>query len=116
MINEKAKAYRFETFLGGVNAIHDEFENTELVLAGSEDKNFIVAFQRRLDDGTLLNFQSITGELPVIIMDDEGTRWDIFGRAVDGPREGQKLTPVVQMMGYWFSFAAFYPGLDIYGI
>ena len=37
-----------------------------------------------------------------------------FGHAIDGLRAGETLTPVPKMMGYWFSFAAFYPEITIF--
>ena len=74
----------------------------------------MVAFNRTLADGTLLNFEVVNNELPIILLDNEGTKWDIFGRGVSGPRKGQKLDSFPQMMGYWFSFAAFYPDLKLF--
>ncbi len=41
--------------------------------------------------------------------------WDIFGRAVSGTRKGDRLKHTRSFMGYWFSFAAFYPNVTIYG-
>lgn len=114
LINGKAKAYRMDSFSNTISVLTDDFENTRLVAAGSNDLNLMVAFNRDLSDGTTLDFQAIQNELPAILRDNEGTTWDVFGRAVSGPRTGQKLEPVTQMMGYWFSWAAFYPGLEIY--
>jgi hypothetical protein len=61
----------------------------------------------------VLEFQKTNSPLPALLDDDEGNTWDVFGKAIAGPREGQKLFPVPQMMGYWFSFAAFYPDIEI---
>ena len=44
----------------------------------------------------------------------EGNKWNIFGEAVSGPRKNTKLTPIKGCIGYWFSFGALYPGIDIY--
>jgi hypothetical protein len=41
------------------------------------------------------------------MQDDEGTMYDVFGRAVDGPGKGENLSAVTQFMGYWFAWAAF---------
>ena len=98
-----------------IKIIQDEFEETPIVLAGSSGKNFIVSFKRTLEDGTILDFKLSEKALPVIMADEEGNSWDIFGRAVDGARKGERLIPTRSMMGYWFIFNAMYPGVDIYG-
>lgn len=111
---ESVRAYRFESFESSLSLIYDEFLTEKLVIVGSDNLNFMVAFHRELADGTLLEFESVQDELPVILSDQEGNRWDAFGRAISGPREGEHLQQLTQMMGYWFSFAAFYPGISIY--
>lgn len=107
-----------EVILSGskeVTIIKDEFEDTPIVVAGSSGKNFIVSFKRTLEDGTLLDFSPAAAKLPIIMVDNEGNSWDIFGKAVEGERKGERLIPIRSMMGYWFIFNAMYPGVDIYG-
>lgn len=93
--------------------IHDTFEGSEIIVAGNARDQFIVSFDRTLN-GTLLEFSESALPLPVIMDDNEGNSWDIFGLAVEGPRKGESLVPTQSLMGYWFSFATFYPGLQIY--
>ncbi|MDZ7691925.1 MAG: hypothetical protein U5K69_12490 [Balneolaceae bacterium] len=52
--------------------------------------------------------------LPVIMKDQEGNRWDLFGYAVEGPREGERLGPTSSYIGYWFAWADLFPGVEIY--
>jgi len=49
------------------------------------------------------------------LIDNEGTKWDIFGKAVDGPRTGIELKPTLSYISYWFAWGAFYPGAEIHG-
>lgn len=111
--NEKAKAFRFSQLDANENLISTSFNNKNLVIAGSKSANLMVAFNTKLVDGTVLEFQTTNSPFPALLEDDEGNTWDVFGRAIAGPREGQKLFPVPQMMGYWFSFAAFYPDIEL---
>lgn len=98
-----------------VTIVHDDFADKKLVVAGSKASNFIVAFERVLSDGTELQFEVIDKRLPVLMKDNEGNEWDIFGRAVEGLRKGEQLIPTNSYMGFWFSFAAFYPEVEIHG-
>ncbi|HKJ78148.1 MAG TPA: DUF3179 domain-containing (seleno)protein, partial [Prolixibacteraceae bacterium] len=70
-------------------------------------------FKRTFPDGTELNFEVVQGGLPVILEDNEGTTWNVFGRGISGPRTGEQLESVQQMMGYWFAFPAFNPNIGI---
>ncbi len=44
---------------------------------------------------------------------ETGTRWDIFGRALEGPYAGKQLTPVVHANHFWFAWAAFRPDTKV---
>ena len=98
----------------GVSIIHHEFQGKKLIVAGSNRDNFIVSFENSIISGELLEFTAIQDSLPVIMKDNYGGRWDIFGRALSGPAKGEMLKPTTSYMGFWFGFGAFYPGVDIY--
>ncbi|MBT3384783.1 MAG: DUF3179 domain-containing protein [Prolixibacteraceae bacterium] len=114
IINEKAAAFTFENATTTFKLVNHIFEETKLAVVKNTNANLILAFNRVLTDGTLLNFEVIQNELPTILLDEEGTKWDVFGRGISGPRKGQNLEPIQQMMGYWFSFATFYPEITLY--
>ena len=113
--NEEAavKVYVINDMEGGINVIEDTFQGIEHVIVGSGELNLAASFERNLD-GTMLNFEPVNDALPVVMEDQEGNRWDLFGNAVSGPREGQQLTPTNSYTGYWFAWADFFPGLEIY--
>ncbi len=104
---DKVKAYSIENFGSSNRLILDNFEGEKLAIVGNKEKNFIVAFNRELPDGTLLEFQVVQNSGAVILSDQEGNQWDVMGRAVSGPRNG-KLNTLPQMMGFWFSWSSFY--------
>ena len=115
VINERVMTYRFNAFNDkSINVVQHKFQGKNLVVVGSQDKNFITAYENILPDGTSLTFEAIQGQLPVVLKDNEGNEWDIFGKAVSGSREGQALPEVLNYIGYWFSWAAFNESLEIY--
>ena len=61
-----------------------------------------------------LTFEAVSNNYPVVLKDNEGNEWDLFGTALSGPRIGQKLEQPVSMMAYWFAVVAFYPDVEIY--
>ncbi len=117
LVDAASRFYSLESFdATGVKVVEDALGGVELVLAGSKAGNFLVAYQRRLADGALLTFGPAddAGSPSVIMTDNEGNQWNLFGEAVAGPRQGERLEPVNSFMGYWFAWGAFYPGIEIY--
>ena len=45
---------------------------------------------------------------------ETGSRWDILGRAVNGPLEGQALEPLPHIDTFWFAWGAFRPDTEIW--
>jgi len=119
IIDGVAKAYRFNSFSNGTVLIEDIFRSVPLAVVGNKERNFIVSFESTLTNGAVLNFDVAPEQIsdpssPIILIDDQENKWDVFGVAVSGPLKGQKLRSTTSFIGYWFSWGAFYPGLDIY--
>ena len=91
--------------------INDSFQGRDILVVGSQQKNFIVSFYNT--DG--LRFKTVQEGGKIILGDSEGNKYDIFGFAIEGPRTGERLIPTKSMMGYWFSWGTFYPYCEING-
>jgi hypothetical protein len=109
-----ARIYSIEQMSDSIEVIQESFDERDLVIAGSSALNFMVSYSSQLDDGTKLTFEAVSGNLPVIMEDNEGNQWSIFGEAISGPRQGEQLTETPSFNGYWFAFADFYPNSCIY--
>ncbi|MFH5833282.1 DUF3179 domain-containing protein [Halalkalibaculum sp. DA384] len=110
----QVKVYQVGMFGEGVHLVTDQVEGLEVIIAGSSNHNFAVSFQARPEDGTELQFEAVQDALPVIMEDQEGNRWDLFGYAMEGPRKGERLRPTNSYTGYWFAWADFFPEVEIY--
>lgn len=102
------KIYTIDDFGPDVNIEETQIGSIDIVVAGSADRDFAVGFKKKLNDGTVLNFEAVQNSLPVILQDQEGNRWDVFGYAVEGPRQGKRLTPTLSYYGYEFAFNEFF--------
>jgi hypothetical protein len=107
-------AYPISSFGNDVAVVNSDFGGLKHVVIASEGKNFAIAFNRKHDDGTVLEFTAVQNELPIVMTDNEGNKWDIFGEATDGPRKGTKLSLTKSFIAYWFAWAAFYSNTTIY--
>lgn len=67
-----------------------------VVVAGSSEHHFVVAFRSNY------TMEPAEGEFPIIMRDETGSGWNIFGEAVDGQRKGEQLeSPVYYTATYW---------------
>ncbi|MCK5366899.1 MAG: DUF3179 domain-containing protein, partial [Cyclobacteriaceae bacterium] len=113
ILNGKVKVYRFSLFEKQTKLIHFQFEGKNLIVIGSRNKNFIVAFENNLN-GEERTFTAID-EGENIMQDDKGNKYNLFGMITDGVDKGNKLASTTSFMGYWFSFGAFYSNAEISG-
>jgi hypothetical protein len=68
------------------------------------------AYSRRLE-GRVLRFERRDGR---IVDRETGSEWDIFGRAVEGPLAGARLSPADSGVHFAFAWLAFNPQSEIY--
>ncbi len=113
IVNDEARVYEVSKLSDEIKAINDSFNGDDIVVIGSKAKNFLIAFNRELDDGTILDFEALQDNNDVIMTDTEGNTWDVFGEAVSGPRKGIKLRHASSFIGYWMAWGAFYPEAEI---
>ncbi|MDF1573693.1 MAG: DUF3179 domain-containing protein [Bacteroidales bacterium] len=113
--SDEVRVYRFAGFDDSITVVHDHLRGKNLVIVGNQEDNFLLAFINDPGDGSTLSFGAVQGQYPVVMTDDEGNKWDVSGQAVSGPRKNARLGTIPSFLGYWFSFAAFYPDVSIYG-
>ena len=108
------RVYQFKNFTNAINVINDQLGDLPIVVIGSKDLNFIVAYVRRNNEGEELNFTNSDEKLPAVMKDDKDNIYDLFGKVISGPDLEEQLEYSKSFMAFWFSFGAFYPGIDIY--
>jgi len=114
IVGSTTMVFPISSFDAEVTVKNVSFGGKDFVVIGSNDKNFAAAYNRKLADETLLEFSAVQNELPIVMVDDESNRWDIFGEVVEGPRAGESLEQAKAFISYWFAWAAFYPNALIY--
>ncbi|MFQ5606837.1 MAG: DUF3179 domain-containing protein [Candidatus Zixiibacteriota bacterium] len=114
-VGDQSKVYRILEFPDTVGVINDSFNATNVVAVGSAGKNFGMVYGRDLPDGTTLTFSAEQNTFPAVMIDNEGSEWDLFGDALSGPRVGQSLPRTDSYIAYWFGWVTFHPGAAIHG-
>ncbi len=78
--------------------------NNTLLIIGSEKHHFISSYS--VDNNRV--FSTIQNEFPLIMKDDLGNKWNIFGIAVSGPDQGTQLQSPKSFFALWWAWEAFY--------
>ena len=107
---ETNRSYSIDLFSQDA-VITDTLDNSELIVIGSKLQNFIVAYENNLG---LTEVTYVSDSLPVVAASAQGDMITIDGRIVEGPNAGQSLVTTRSWIGYWISFGAFYPGIEIF--
>ncbi len=102
------RVYTFGEELEKMEMIREQLGDVNLIVVRSKSKNFIVAF-----DGGDREFSLLENEFPAILMDSDGIKYDLLGKPLNGNENSATLELPTQFMGFWFSWGAFYPGIEI---
>ena len=113
-VGTSSKVYPINVFTSAVEVINDTTGDMQTVVAGSNGLNFGVVYNRQMEDCTVLEFEAVQDRLPVVMRDNEGNEWDVFGVAVSGERTGQQLQKTNSYIAFWFAWTAFFPGAEIH--
>ena len=113
-VGASSKVYPIRRFSTDVEVINETVGHMQVVVAGSSRLNFGVVFNRELEDCTVLEFEAVQDKLPVVMQDNEGNEWDVFGIAVSGARTGQHLQKTNSYVAYWYAWTAFFQSTQIH--
>ncbi len=115
IIENNAIVYRFSNFDEEVSLVQNTFRGNQIIVAGSQSLDFMSAFIIT-DEFKDLSFDALSShtDKSVVMTDNEGNLWNVFGEAISGPRQGERLKPANAFIGFWFAWGAFYPAPVIY--
>ncbi|NOX65006.1 MAG: DUF3179 domain-containing protein [Chlorobi bacterium] len=113
ILENRTIAFRFNSFSSGISSITQKIDGKGIIIVGSAPDKFIVSYYTNLPNGNNISLTAVQNKLPIILTDNEGNYWDIFGQAVEGPRLGQRLKQTKSFIAYWFAWVAFYPNIEV---
>ena len=126
VIGDVSVAYPFEKLAEAI-AFNDTFAGVDVValwqagsfsaldaadIDSSRDVGMAGLFERSIQ-GQVLSFRA---EDNAMIVDEQtGSRWNIFGAATAGELAGAQLRQINAFPHFWFAWAAFHPDTKLYG-
>ena len=92
----------------------DTIDGVAYIIYGNTIVDTYVAYEPRTISGHEVNLTATEFSFPLIFEDSEGGLWNIFGHCISGPHKDQQLVPARFQLGYFFSFASFFPEVTLY--
>jgi hypothetical protein len=97
----------------------DRIDGRPVLVVTDRTARIALAFDPTIDgrelDFTLLPPDAAAGEWAFMRDTDTGSGWTVEGLARSGPLAGRRLVRLDAPRAYWFAWAAFHPGTEIWG-
>jgi len=107
------KGYRLENFQAeGFSIIEDEINGEPIIILGSPSAEFMVAYNAKNEEGQRRNLEVQEQDDNVFIIDEAGNKWSVFGKNIENNQ--LPLGKLESNIAYWFSWATFYPQIEIF--
>lgn len=101
--------FQFSLFTDSIKLYSHTFEKEQVLVIGSAEHYFMVAFHKKHE------MTPVQNEFPVIMKDNSGTRWNIFGEAVSGPGQGRQLSSPDAYMALGWAWKDLFDRIEVYG-
>ncbi|MBN1755102.1 DUF3179 domain-containing protein [bacterium] len=111
--DDQAVAFLPQEFPDSIAICNSHLFGEPILIGGSGAMGCVISYYRTMEEDVVLEFKAVQEALPVIMTDNEGNLWNIFGEAIGGPRAGSCLRSTRCFNAYWFAWAAFYPHTEI---
>jgi hypothetical protein len=92
--------------------VNDQLGGEAVLVIFRPESDTVTAFSRQVD-GHALTFERHAQSDDVVDV-ETGSRWNPYGECLEGKLRGRRLSVIVGIRQFWWSWAAFFPSTDIY--
>jgi hypothetical protein len=100
--------FQFNLFKDTIQLYYETIDKEQVMVIGSARYNFINAFYKKYV------MTPLQDEFPIVMQDNSGTKWNIFGEAVNGPLKGQKLSSPISYMALGWAWNELFDQIEVY--
>ena len=105
------RAYPLDV-LGTERFVNDQLGSEPVLVVYRPESDTVTVFSRNLGSRTLtFERRAPSGDLSDV---ETRSRWNAYGECLDGELRGSQLKALIGVRQFWWSWAAFFPGTDIY--
>jgi hypothetical protein len=92
--------------------VNDRLGDEPVLVIYRPESDTVTAFSRQLD-GRTLTFDPRQRSDDLVDVETR-SRWNPYGECLEGALRGRRLTVIVGVRQFWWSWAAFFPSTDVY--
>lgn len=96
--------FKYEEFENAIILFERKIGTDNMIIIGSKEHHFITSYIA--ENNT--NYNVLQGNFPVIMEDNYGNIWDVFGKAISGPKMGQQLKSPTSFVALGWAWKSFY--------
>jgi hypothetical protein len=108
----RAKVFPLESLRNAGGLVQDQLGESPVVLMHQGEFQ-VGAFRRDLE-GEKLDF-NLVSETPLVVEDQYGTRWNLWGQAIAGPAQGSQLPLATGYLTEWYEWLYSFPETEVFG-
>ncbi|HLK58750.1 MAG TPA: DUF3179 domain-containing (seleno)protein [Chthonomonadaceae bacterium] len=110
------RAYPVKAFKSKTRVINDTLGVTPVAVLFMADTETLTAVKRVVEGQTLtLEVRNNPQGKPAFYDKETGTRWNLEGRAIEGPLAGKELLRLDSHRSQWYGWVSYFPRTTIYG-
>jgi len=110
---ENLLLFELALFNDATHVIETRFRNMNLVIAGNSEEHFFLAFIKNQKINARA-YYAVQNSLPVVMKDDLGNEYDMFGVIVKGPDTGVRLSSPAAFLAQTFAWQTLLNSITVY--
>ena len=109
-LKQQVMLLNYNQFVDNISIFKIHFGNMNLIIVGNKKQEFITAFLLTPETANY-KFKPINDSLPLIMKDQLGNKYNLFGRVVNGTDKGKRLQSPISFSAKKWAWDSFYPSL-----
>ena len=110
ILNYKANAnaeihiFKYNEFENEIVLYQNQIGTEKIIVVGNKEHHFITSY---VNDNNAV-YTPLQNSFPIIMQDNNGNQWDLFGVAVSGPNKGRQLESPIGFVALGWAWKDFY--------
>ena len=96
--------FKYNEFENEIKIYQPRINAGKLIVIGSKEHHFMTSY---INDNNSI-YTPIQGSFPIVMEDNHGNQWDVFGMAISGPNKGHHLESPVGFVALGWAWKDFY--------
>jgi len=111
--NDNLLLFNLALFTEETQVITAHFQGASLIVCGNQELHFYTAFLKNQNNNHFI-FEAVQNEFPIVMTDNTGNKYDVFGYVIEGPDKGFHLEKANAYLARTFAWELFFKNIKLY--